>query len=303
MPISEYTQASILGDTDSEGSQVVIETNGRQIRPLMRLFSYLVDELKLHVTEDGIWSRHVDPANVGMNYLHVYPEAFERYELDGDEFTAGVFIGSLYDAVKPSRKPHKDPVEIRINERRTLVSIAKEYPMGTIEWTDRLLNIDPDSVREEPDLPDLGELLMWSGRVQTLPFKDSIDHLDGFGDHLRLAESDGRMVADTESRSRKSVSGDDGEDDKEKDVSKASAVNFGEIAEPLGDHAEDGALSLFSIDYLTDTADALLDGDIDWLEVEWGEECPLSIEFEQTNEDGDTLAEGAFMLAPRIQSE
>ena len=56
--------------------------------------------------------------------------------------------------------------------------------------------------------------------------------------------------------------------------------------------------SVFSLDYLTDMADALATGKADRVTVKWGEEYPARFAFEYE----DWGFSGHYMVAPRIQS-
>lgn len=304
MTLGEFTQQHIIGDDAPADAEVTIETNGRQIRPITGLLSCLVDEFKLHVTEDGLRTIHVDPANVGMARFHVHPAAFESYALDGDAFVAGVFCDSLDKAVQDARKPHKDAVGLRLNENRTLVTIEREYPMGTIEWTDRLLNIDADAIRKEPD--EIRDEMwdkygQWQATVEVNALHDALTHTNRTTDHIEFSEADGRLAAYASTSDDTGPIAEDADSDEDKP--NASAIDFGPVAEPVPDDPVAGAASFFSLDYLIDQAAGLKAGGICETTLVWGDACPLMLEFERQDEDGNALVEGAFYLAPRIKGD
>lgn len=307
MQIGEYSQARLTADDADEDAhgEAVIGTNGRQIRPITALLSHIASEFKLHVTADGIWTTHIDPANVALAEISVYSEAFESYELDGDEFVTGVFGDKLHTAVKPARKPQKDPVGLRIDSNRTLVSVTKEYSTGTVEWTDRVLNIDPDAVRKEPDTSSdhiRDNYVEWSARVETRALADVFEHVNSVADHVEFAENDGRLQAHSGQSGRTTKI--DANDDKDKAKNPTeTAIDFGPVAKSLNGKGTEGASSLFSIDYLTDQAAGLKNASVFDVTVSWGDGVPIIFDFEKADEDENVLMEGSLMLAPRITSD
>src|SRR6056297_2831657 len=105
----------------------------------------LVDECKIHLDEGGIEIRAVDPANVGMVDLSLDAEAFESYEADGG--LIGVNLVRLQDIAGMADSGQLVELELDEETRKLHISI------DGLEYT--LALIDPDSIRQEPDLPDL----------------------------------------------------------------------------------------------------------------------------------------------------
>lgn len=302
MTIGEYTQTHIHGEDGEPTAEAIIESNGRQIRPLTALLSHLVDEFRLHVTEDGIWTRHVDPANVGMAEIRAHAPAFDSYEPPTEDFEVGIFCDSLDTAVQDARKPHKDPVSLRINANRTLISIQREYPMGTIEWTDRLLNIDPAAVRKEQDPVATRALAEWQATLEVTALHDALSHIDRTSiDRIAFKEADGRLVATAVNTDKSGPLTADSDDGTSKPTE--SVIDFGDLAEPAEDGGESGAQSLYSLDYLVDQVKALKNGDIHETTLYWGDDVPCELSFEREDDDGDLAIEGALWLAPRIQDD
>src|SRR6056297_4364413 len=107
--------------------------------------SVLVDECKIHLEEDGLEIRAVDPANVGMVDLSLDSAAFESYEADGG--LIGVNLSRLEDIAGMADAGQL--VHLELDEETRKLHIA----IDGLEYT--LALIDPDSIRQEPDLPDL----------------------------------------------------------------------------------------------------------------------------------------------------
>jgi hypothetical protein len=278
-------QASIFGDTDHT-DVADIETNGRILRPLLALPNAVVDEMKLHVDEDGLRATAVDPANVVMAQFHATPAAFDTYDVETSA-VVGLNLDRLRKRAERARmrKNDPDPITLDLDERRALVTTEREYVDTTVRQTDQLQLIDPDSIREEPDVPDFQEEHGYRATVDVDAFADTIHNLDASGDHVELAEDDGALTL--------TVDGDD-----------KSLADFGHVAEPTHDHPTPGASSTFSNDYLKDIATGLKKAKVDDVTVTWGDEFPVFIDFARTiqNDDGDdSIAYGGkYILAPRV---
>ena len=227
----------------------------------------LVEECKVHLEEDGLSIRAVDPANVGMVDLELDAAAFESYEADGG--LIGVDLSRLKDIAKMADRGQL--VELELDEETRKLHIQMEG----LEYT--LALIDPDSIRQEPDIPDLdlaSEIVIEGSDIDR-----SVTAADMVSDHIALGvdEADEIFYVDAE--------GD------------TDDVHFELSREDLIDLQPGAAHSLFSLDYLGDLNKAIpADAAVT---VELGEEFPVKLHFE--------IAEGAgrvmYMLAPRIQSD
>lgn len=281
------TQAQLFGGPS--GNSAEIETSGRVIRPLMSVVNAVVDESKFRFDEDGLSVRAVDPANVGMVELDAHAEAFEEYDLGDEEFVAGFGIGRVEKQLRNARmgKSTDDPVSMDIDGTRTLVTTSREYEITTLTQTNEVLNIDPDSVREEPDVPSFE--LPCEATIDVDAFQDVLESVNRVSDHVVIRERDGNLI----------IAGRGNED---------NTGEFGTVAD-LGDVVEirdeelyeGGEESVFSLSYMRDYASALDDGKVDEMTLVFGEEIPCRIKFERTD-DETTLYEGEFFQAPRISS-
>ena len=229
--------------------------------------SVLVDECKIHLDEDGLSVRAVDPANVGMVDLALSAEAFESYEADGG--LIGVNLSRLEDIVGMAGSGQLVNLELDEETRKLHIHI------DGLEYT--LALIDPDSIRQEPDIPDLdlpAEIV-----VEGRDIDRAVTAADMVSDHIALGvdEEANHFYIDAE--------GDTDDVNLELDEEDLLALQAGD------------ARSLFSLDYLKDMNKAIpKDGEVT---IELGEEFPVKMHFE--------IAEGmgqvTYMLAPRIQSD
>jgi proliferating cell nuclear antigen len=229
--------------------------------------SVLVDECKVRLNEDGLAIRAVDPANVGMVDLDLSAEAFESYEADGG--LIGVNLSRLEDIAGMADSGQL--VELELDEETRKLHIQ----IDGLEYT--LALIDPDSIREEADLPDLdlaAEIVLEGADLDR-----AVRAADMVSDHIALG-----VDADAETFD---VTAEGDTDD----------VHLSLDREDLIDLTAGSAHSLFSLDYLRDMNRAIPnDAEVT---AELGEEFPVKLHYEFAAGAGQVT----YMLAPRIQSD
>ena len=226
----------------------------------------LVDECKIHLDDGGIEIRAVDPANVGMVDLSLDASAFESYEADGG--LIGVNLVRLQDIAGMADSGQLVELELDEETRKLHISI------DGLEYT--LALIDPESIREEPDLPDLdlSSTIVIEGR----DIDRAVTAADMVSDHIELGVNEADEVFYVEA---------EGDTDD---------VHLELDAEDLIDLVAGDASSLFSLDYLQDMDKAIpKDAEVT---MELGEEFPVKMHFDISEGEGEVT----YMLAPRIQS-
>ncbi|MCL9812350.1 DNA polymerase sliding clamp [Natranaeroarchaeum aerophilus] len=229
--------------------------------------SVLVDECKIHLNEDGISIRAVDPANVGMVDLSLDATAFESYEADGG--LIGVNLTRLEDIAGMADSGQLIELELDEETRKLHIQI------DGLEYT--LALIDPDSIRQEPDIPDLD--LPAEVVIEGKDIDRAVKAADMVSDHIALG------VDATDDQFYVQAAGDT--DDVHLELDEGDLIDL-----QSGD-----AESLFSLDYLKDMNKAIAnDGEVT---MELGEEFPVKLHFEIAEGNGNVT----FMLAPRIQSD
>jgi proliferating cell nuclear antigen len=237
------------------------------LRDALDSVSVLVEECKVRLNEDGLSIRAVDPANVGMVDLSLDAAAFESYEADGG--VIGVDLARLEDIAGMGNAG--DLVHLELDEQTRKLHIR----IDGLSYT--LALIDPDSIRQEPDIPDLdlpAEIVVEGNQLNR-----GITAADMVSDHINLRVDESAETFHIEAE------GDT--DDVDFEVGSEELI-----------HLEAGpADSLFSLDYLKDMNRAI-PGDAE-VTVELGEEFPVKLHYEFA----EGLGQVTFMLAPRIQSE
>jgi len=229
----------------------------------------IVDESKLRFDDDGLRSRAVDPANVAMVDVTVPSGGFERLDVD-DETTLGINLETLADVLGMAESGDVLIAELNAETKKLELS----FPTTGLEYTCAL--IDPDAIRQEPDIPDLdlgGEFVV-PGRA----IDRGLNAADLVSDHIRF-----EAVADD--NLRLSADGDTDTVDLEVD----DALIDGSLA-----GGDDQTESIFSLEYLTDITRPI--GSDTAVSIDLGSEMPVKLHFGM----GDDINVSA-MVAPRIQ--
>ncbi|EJN59752.1 proliferating cell antigen [Halogranum rubrum] len=237
------------------------------LRDALDSVSVLVEECKIRLNEDELAIRAVDPANVGMVDLSLEAAAFESYEADGG--VIGVNLSRLEDIAGMANSG--DLIQLELNEETRKLHIQIEGLSYTLAL------IDPDSIRQEPDIPDLdlpAEIVLEGNQMDR-----GIKAADMVSDHIRLR-------VDEEAEAFYIEAEGDTDD-----------VDLKLTREDLIDFTSGPADSLFSLDYLKDMNKAIpSDAEVT---IELGAEFPVKLHYEF----GEGMGHVTYMLAPRIQSD
>jgi proliferating cell nuclear antigen len=257
----------LSGDAEPRARMFRAIVSAETLRDALDSVSVLVDECKIRLEDEGLSIRAVDPANVGMVDLTLADDAFESYETDGG--VIGVNLARLEEFAGMADADQL--IELELDEETRKLHVQIDGLEGTLAL------IDPDSIRQEPDLPDLdlpAEIVLEGRDIDR-----AVKAADMVSDHIALGvdATDEIFYVDAE--------GDT--DDVHLELGRDDL-----IALTAGD-----ARSLFSLDYLKDMNRAI-PGDAE-VRVELGEEYPVKLHFEMAEGNGQVT----YMLAPRIQSD
>ena len=235
--------------------------------PYFDAVSQHVDEAKVRIGDEGLNIRAVDPANVQMVDGTLSSQAFESYHAEMG--VIGVNLERLNDILGNANKG--DLIHFQLNPEVRKLTIS----VDNLEFTMAL--IDPDSIRQEPDLPDL-ELdakIIMEGSV----FSGAVDAIDMVAEHALFSYERGNAE----------IYGEGDTDDATIDLTDNDSVH--DIS------AHEAGESLFSLDYLKNFEKMLNKNTTVTARV--GNEFPIMVDFGLA--DGHIQIEG--MLAPRIQSD
>lgn len=239
---------------------------GGEIKDFVSTLRALVDEAKITVSPDGLTTRAVDPANVAMYDIELTTAAFESY--DATEGVLGVNLERLEEVLKLANKG--DLVQFAFDTTTFKLGIH----IDGVEFT--MACIDPDSIRAEPDIPDMD--LPASVTADADDLSRGVKAADMVSDHIRLHLNE-------EARTFNFVAEGDTDD-----------VNFELKESDLSDMVVAEASSLFSLDYMKDLVKEMPKSQD--VTLTFGSEFPVMINYKFADGDGSVLS----MLAPRIES-
>jgi|AntDeeMetageno51_2_1112566.scaffolds.fasta_scaffold01399_7 proliferating cell nuclear antigen len=259
----------------SEGFQATAEVS--LLQDYFDQFDALVDEMRLHITEDGLWASAVDPANVAIIVEDLDESAFDRYMASGGMI--GFNLGRVIDILSMGDKGELATLELDLETRKLHIQIEE------LSYT--LALIDPESIRKEPDIPQMD--LPVTAVVEASDFDRGLTAADMVDNHLTLrtgTTDDGVDALYLEAE------GDTDDVDLELTVDE-DLVAFEDDGE--------GGNSLFSLDYLKDI-NKVIPGDVE-ITIELGSEFPVKLHYDHNEVDGDAKSGVTVMLAPRISKE
>jgi len=245
------------------------EINAGLLKSSVDTVSVLVDECKVRLDEEGLSIKAVDPANVGMVEMDIPADSFESY--DADDELLGLNLVRFQDITGMANKGDTVVMELDEETRKLLIRI------DGLRYT--LSLIDPDSIHQEPNVPDLdlpGNVILPGREIRR-----GVKAAGMVSDHMAFG------VSDDEDSFYMSAEGDT--DDVRVDLRGDDVIEL----ETGGETAQ----SLFSLDYLDSMAKAIPNDA--QVEVEVGDDYPVKMNFDVSGGE----AKVTYLLAPRIENE
>jgi hypothetical protein len=294
-------------DGDAELSRVEepdarLNSTAVPLRLFLRLLTPVDSEARLTVGEaetaeygstetvNGIHCTMVDPANVFMVTATLPAEsgAFGGFQASGQ--TLGVNLERLQSTLEFGRMAGSgvdddgDPVELRYDDGHRRLETVVTRPNQRLQRVTSQSLLDPDSIRQEPDIPSL-KLGHRGHPESTRALKDAVAELDHHGTPVTV-----RSDPDKDAYWRVESDGD-------REIINSDFVRFS------GGHESDGGgaaeSSMFSPEYLRKITRALHRARVDKVTVHWGDSFPSVWAFQ----DQDYGIRGMFMVAPRVNEE
>lgn len=261
---------------DDPGTEVAeITTDGSTFKPFINAIRRVDDEAKLHITEDGLSVSVVDPANVFMADVELAAESFDTYTVE-KETILGINTDSLKSLVRRARKGSDDELTLSLRERELTASVARGYENHDVVSQGTMDLIDPDSIRQEPEIPEME----WNATisVDAAPFTDALSYAVGASEHVEISlkgvnQHTSALYLGGETDTRKEMVAIDGID------TDATAV------------------SVYSKDYVTDILEGVGDVSGESVTLRLGDEYPVSVEMDS----GGLSVE--YLLSPRVTND
>jgi proliferating cell nuclear antigen len=263
---------------DDPGADVAeITTNGDVIKPFLNAIERVDTDAKIQIHPNGVEAQLVDPCNVFMADLSLAPDAFETFNVH-QETRIGLDIGELKSLVRRARKNSNDELTLSIQQRELTATVARGYENHNVVSQGTMDLFDPDSIRTEPDIPDLD----WDVHLtlNAPPLVDALSYGVGVGDHVTFA------VKGVNQHTNALYIG--GETDTRRESAGIDNIDTDTTAE-----------AMFSDGYVSKLLGAIGDTDPEEVVLLLADEYPLCVKMER---DGVPM-EVEYMIAPRVQSE
>jgi proliferating cell nuclear antigen len=236
----------------------MIKIEQKKLATFIEIIRALVPECKMKVSEDGFYVLAVDTANVAMVSVRLPASAFEEYGDPGTD-EIGMDMEKWGNVLKICKN---SPVEI--DPKGSKIAVYD----GSYRYT--ITPLDTSTIRKWPNTPDLG--LPGSITIDAKEYNEAVKAMAIVGDKVRLAIKGSILELLTEGDTDHLVKEIEGQD-----VEGAAAM----------------PVSLFSIDYLRDTAKALKDAGT--IRVHMNKDHPVRFDFEVEG------MECSYLVAPRIE--
>jgi proliferating cell nuclear antigen len=265
--------------TDSQAA-IAAEINPDDLLSVLGTVTTLVDEAKLHISDQGLLTKAVDPASVAMVELFLDADGFERLDVDSDgSLLLGVDLDRLTSQISDiADEPVGDEeqtLHLELDEESRKLHVWADP--GSLEFTTAL--IDPDSIRQEPDLPEME--LPAQTRVTTEYMMHTVKTASNYSNHLTI-----EMSTDPDELTMK-ASGDTADLD----------VNLDEEHPAIQSLETTDVSSIFSLNYLDDMRKGIPKDAV--LDIRVGDNFPMKMMVDTLNGN----AEITYMVAPRIESD
>jgi proliferating cell nuclear antigen len=253
-------------------SEILFEAVAEKAAPkqLLDALTPLVNECKMHFNDGGVTVRAVDAANVAMVDAHLSAAAFESYESPG-AVTQGVNLDAMSDRISVGGGSDLVNLSLDMESRKLNIDVDNIQQAMAL--------IDPDAIRQEPDLPDLD--LPNDAVLEGAQLDAAVSAVDMVSDHVDV-------VGDVAGGTVEFVGRGDTDE---------TVVTYGpEDAIDVSGVVED-TKSIYSLEFIEAFVDPIpSDADVT---LSFGDEFPLWLEW--------SALEGEFtvtqMVAPRIQSK
>jgi len=247
---------------------LAVELPAERLAKAVDVMQTTAHESVLRFGREGLSSSMVDPANVLMVVVDLDAEAFTRVG-DG-KFPAGVNLDTIADHLDFGGPEDSAVLEYDEETRKLHIEVGDAYDA-------EMALIDPDSIRDEPDIPDLelpNEVIV-TGRA----IKRAIKAADLVSDHVHIrGDVDEGVWFEAQGDTDENRYRFDGDEIRHADVSET-------------------ATSILSLEYLKDVKKEIpSDAEV---RLRFGEDFPVKLNYAFADGHGSV----EHMQAPRIQQD
>jgi proliferating cell nuclear antigen len=242
-----------------------VKCKAEVLRNIIESISSLVDEVKFHITPEGLSLKAVDPAHVAMVELTLKKAAFEEYK--ADEMDIGVDMEKLRDVLKLAGAEDEITLKHEDASNRLVIKIGN---------LTRSMSLVDTNGMTDPKVPKLD--LPASVMIAASELERGIKASEAVSDHIAFIITPDHFELQAQ--------GD------------TDVVNMRLEKDSLSHlRCKDKVKSLFSLDYLANMIKAAKGSP--GIDMNLGSDYPVRMEFDIAGGNGHVT----YLLAPRIESE
>jgi len=254
---------------------VEIETNGTVLKPFADILGTFLQTARLNFTDEGLSVIGTDVSNVVLVDMELPAGAFDDYE-SMESTTIGVDTSALRGCIRRARMGTDDTLTLSVSPDELRTTIRRD----SMVTTDATRLIDPNSIRERPNDPNIREYEDFDYapvefNIDT--FREGVSHVLEAAEYVTFGAQDGAYTMESETDTT------------------TSGVRFEDI-KPDNDFQ-----TIYSGDYMEDIITACKKARAETVTVWCSDEAPLFVEIGREI-DGNVALEVTIMLAPRATS-
>lgn len=243
------------------------------------------DECRIVCDGKGLHISLVDPANVTMVEVSLYGDALPNYTFRAEEpVEIGVPIERLESSLThlADQRIGVEPCSVFVREGAIETHAGGATLNAKTQTIHSIGTLDPSKLRNKPDT-DFEVQTEWKGDVTPEAFADAVDGAGWVSNHIQIRENAGFIELEAQG-----------------DTEEATARMKCDY-DPVDGGGAEGAQSLFTHEFLEWAAHAIHTARATNVTLEWGQTVPMRIGFGRV-EDGETVFDGAYYIAPRLES-
>lgn len=235
------------------------------LKGLIDATTTLVDEVKIHITPEGISLKAVDPAHVAMVDISIGAKAFSEYK--ASDLELGIDLDKLKEILKLASTEDTIGLEYKEDQNRLVVTVGNLV---------RRMSLTDTAGMPDPKVPNLN--LPNKIKVKASELTQGIRASESVSDHIALVCDDAgfELIAEGDT----------------------DTVNLKLVKNQLVElHASERTKSLFSLDYFSNMIKAA--DSSNEVSLALGSDYPVRVEFDFAQGHGHVT----YLLAPRIESD
>lgn len=240
--------------------------DAKAFRTVMEALAKIVDEVAMHISQEELRIKAIDPAHIALIEIHLPSTSFIEYELETDagEVVGGISIANMFKVIKRARKGEK--LDIDITDENIVLTITstaiKKYTFKNIEVS-------------EPEIPEAVMEFKVRALIIADALKNALKDAEAVGDTLEIEVPSGEEL-----------------------IFRGKGAGFTETKITSGSPAllelevKEASKSAYSVEYLKHVAALMKIADT--IQLEYSSQMPIRLQFNLPGE-----GKVVYLLAPK----